>query len=66
VKVRVLHAMNKPSPENTVPQGLPLSQRIRPKPESWEEVLARFEKGTLPTPPSSDEPEGTTPPNTPQ
>lgn len=66
MKVRVFHAMNKPGPEDSIPQGLPLSVRIRPKPESWEEVLARFEKGTPSTPAGSEEPEETTSLNTPQ
>jgi hypothetical protein len=65
VKVRVFNGMNKP-PDDPIPQGLPPSYRIRPKPESWEEVLARFEKDTLPKPASSEAPEGTTPSNTPQ
>jgi hypothetical protein len=66
VKVRAFHAMNKPLPEDPIPPVLPPSYRIRPKTESWAEVLARFEKGTLPPPASSEEPEGTPPPNTPQ
>jgi hypothetical protein len=65
VKVRVFHGMNKVA-EDPIPQGLPLSHRIRPKAESWEEVLARFEKGVPPKPADTDEPEETSTPDPPQ